>query len=63
MNYDLNRVKNVLESQGFSNKDIEELLRTLKFDPDGYIIFQNSSSYGVIDMRNYSLIDGAVNIK
>jgi len=63
MFYDLDKVNDLLDSNELLAQYKDHLINSIVVDEDGYLIMDVNNVHCVIDLHNYSIIEGAVNIE
>jgi len=63
MYYDLDKVNDLLDSNDLLAQYKDNLINNIIEDEEGYLRMDIKNVHCVIDLHNYSIIEGAVNIE
>jgi len=61
MFYDIERVNDLLESNSVLKQYKDELINNITENLEGYLIMNTKDVHCVIDITDYSIVEGAVN--
>jgi len=63
MYYDLDKVNDLLDSNELLSQYKDTLINSIVEDEEGYLRMDTKELHCVIDLHNYSIIEGAINIQ